>query len=128
MEGDDANLQRSFLNTCVNNRLADITKREVAHTQPKVYSNGPTVSLMKILERHFDNLHPLLIRLNKLATLQLDIMKNKIPLLDMTWSVKYINTFLQHPLIYSLMTYDTQYNNREMEYIDHNYSSDDSSL
>ena len=26
------------------------------------------------------------------------------------------------------MTYDTQYNNREIEYIDHNYSSDDSSL
>ena len=26
------------------------------------------------------------------------------------------------------MTYDTQYNNRDIEYIDHNYSSDDSSL
>ena len=26
-----------------------------------------------------------------------------------------------------LMTYDTQYNNREIEYMDHNYSSDDSS-
>ena len=26
------------------------------------------------------------------------------------------------------MTYNTQYNNREIEYIDHNYSSDDSSL
>ena len=29
------------------------------------------------------------------ASLQLDIMKNKIPLLDMTWSVKDINTFYQ---------------------------------
>ena len=45
------------------------------------------------------------------ASLQLDIMKNKIPLPEMTWSVKDINTFLQHPLIHSLMTYDTQYNN-----------------
>ena len=26
------------------------------------------------------------------------------------------------------MTYDTQYNNREIEYIDHNNSSDDSGL
>ena len=60
--------------------------------------------------------------------LQLDIMKNQIPLPDMTWSVKDINKFIQHPLIHSLMTYDTQYNNREIEYIDHNYSSDASSL
>ena len=36
--------------------------------------------------------------------------------------------YLQHPLIHSLMTYDTQYNNREIEYIEHNYSSDASSL
>ena len=34
----------------------------------------------------------------------------------------------QHPLIHSLMTNDTQYKNREIEYIDHNYSSDASSL
>ena len=36
----------------------------------------------------------------------------------MTWSVKDLNKFIQHPLIHSLMTYDTQYNNREIEYID----------
>ena len=58
----------------------------------------------------------------------MDIMKNKIPLPDMTWSVRDINTFIHHPLILSLMAYDTQYNSREIEYIDHNYSSDDSSL
>ena len=58
----------------------------------------------------------------------MDIMKNQIPLPDMTWSVKDIKKFIQHlPLIHSLMTYDTQYNNREVEYIDHNYSSDASS-
>ena len=45
----------------------------------------------------------------------------------MTWSVKDINKFIQHPLIHPLMTYDTQYNNREVEYIEHNYSSDTSS-
>ena len=58
----------------------------------------------------------------------MDIMKNQIPLLDMTWSVRDINKFIQYPLIHSLMTYDTQYNNRDIEYIDHNYSSDASSL
>ena len=73
-------------------------------------------------------------RSNKVITFNLSsipsYIKNvvKIPLPDMTWSVKDTNTFLQHPLIYSLMTYDTQYNNREIEYVDHNYSSDDSSL
>ena len=61
------------------------------------------------------------------TTIQMDIMRNKIPLPDMKWSVKDINTFIQHPLIHSLMTYDTQYS-REIEYIDHNYSTDSSSL
>ena len=55
-------------------------------------------------------------------------MKNKIPLPGMTWSVKETNTFIQHPLIHLLMTYDTQYSNREIEYIEHKYSSDASSL
>ena len=58
----------------------------------------------------------------------MDIMKNQIPLPDMTWSVKDINKFIQHPLIHSLMTYDIQNNNREIEYMDHNYSSDASNL
>ena len=55
-------------------------------------------------------------------------MKNQIPLPDITGSVKDINKFIQHPLIHSLMTYDTRNNNKEIECIDHNYSSDDSSL
>ena len=58
----------------------------------------------------------------------MDTMKNQISLPDMTWSVKDINKFIHHPLIHSLMTYDTQYNNRDVEYIDHNCSSDASSL
>ena len=62
------------------------------------------------------------------TTLQLDIVKNKILLPDMTWSVLDIIKFIQHPLIHSLMTYDTQYNNREIEYVERNYSSDASSL
>ena len=62
------------------------------------------------------------------TSLQMDIMKNQIPLPDMIWSVKDPNKFIQHPLIHSLMTCDTQYNNREIEYIEHNYSSDASSV
>ena len=75
-----------------------------------------------------ETLHHLMTECEATTSLQIDIMKNKIPLPDMAWSVKDINTFIHHPLIHSLMTYDTQYNNREIEYIDHNYSSDDSSL
>ena len=59
------------------------------------------------------------------STIQLDIMKNKIPLPDMTWSTKNITEFIKHPLIHSLMTYDTQYNERIIE---HSFSSDDSSV
>ena len=62
------------------------------------------------------------------STLQMEIMKNKIPLPDMTWSVREINDFLHHPTIHSLTSYDTQYNEREIEFIEHNFSSDDSSL
>ena len=62
------------------------------------------------------------------TTIQMDVMKNKIPPPDMAWSVKDITKFIQHPLIHLQMTYDTQYNNREIKYIDHNYSSDASSL
>ena len=52
----------------------------------------------------------------------MDIMKNQIPLPDITWSVQDINKFIQHSLIH------LQYNSREIKYIDHNYSSDASSL
>ena len=38
---------------------------------------------------------------------------------------KHLYTTATNPLP---MTYDTQYNNREIEYMEHNYSSDDSSL
>ena len=62
------------------------------------------------------------------TTPQLDIMKNTIPLPDMTWSFKDINIFIKFQLIHLLMTYDTQNNNREIEYIEHNYSSDASSF
>ena len=54
------------------------------------------------------------------TSLQMDIMKNHILLPDMTWSVRDINKFIQHPLIHLLITYDIQYNHREIEYIDHN--------
>ena len=35
-----------------------------------------------------------------------------------------INTFIQHPTIHLLMTYATQYNAREIEFVEHNYSSE----
>ena len=60
--------------------------------------------------------------------IQIDIMKNKIPLPEMSWSVKDINMFIHHPIIHSLMKYNTDYNIREIEYIEHNYSTDDTSL
>ena len=42
--------------------------------------------------------------------------------------LKDINKFIQHPLIHSLITYDMQYKNREIQFIERNYSSDASSL
>ena len=75
-----------------------------------------------------ETLHHLMTDCKATTPLQMDMMKKQIPLPDMTWSVRDINKFIQHPLIHSLMTYNTQYNNRDIEYIDHNYSSDASSL
>ena len=48
-------------------------------------------------------------------------MKNKMPLPEMTWSVKDINTIIYPPTIHNLMMNNTDYIEREMEYIDHNY-------
>ena len=61
-----------------------------------------------------ETLHHLMTDCETTALLQMDIMKNQFPITDMTWSVKGINKFIQHPLIHSFMTYETQYNNREM--------------
>ena len=49
-----------------------------------------------------ETLHHLMTDCEATNSLQMDIMKNKIPLPDMTWSVKILNTFIQHPLIHSL--------------------------
>ena len=38
-----------------------------------------------------------------------------IPLPDMIWSVREINAFIQHPKIYQLMSYDTEYANWDIE-------------
>ena len=86
------------------------------------------VSLIRLCQQFNETLHHLMTDCEATSLIQMDIMKNQIPLPDMTWSVKAINTFIQHPLIHSLMAYDTQYNIREIEYIEHNFSSDDSSL
>ena len=55
----------------------------------------------------------------------MDIMKNKIPSPDMTWSVKDIKCNYTPSL--KTLTNDTQYDSREIVYIDHNYSSENSS-
>ena len=34
------------------------------------------------------------------SMIQIDIMKNKIPLPEMSWSVKDINMFIHHPIIH----------------------------
>ena len=48
-----------------------------------------------------------------ISIIQIDIMTNKIPLPDMSWSVKNINMFIHQPIIHSLMEYNTDYNIRE---------------
>ena len=82
----------------------------------------------RLCEQTHETLHHLMSECEATTAIQMDILRNKIPLPDMTWSVKDINSFMHHHVIHSLMTYDTHYNSREIEYIDHNYSSDDSSL
>ena len=57
-----------------------------------------------------------------LAQIKIQIVK-QIGCVDATLAHNEFSYFLN-----SFMTYDTQYNNREIQYIDHNYSSDASSL
>ena len=62
------------------------------------------------------------------APLQFDIMKNKLPLPDMTWSIKDINIFIYHPTIHQLMIHNIDYIEIEIDYIERNNLSDDSSV
>ena len=98
----------------------------LAYFQSKI--NPEIDPTCRLCQQGSETLHHLMTDCEATSTLQLDIMKNKIPLPDMSWSVKDINKFIRHPLIHALMTYDTQYNNREIEFMDHNYSTDSSSL
>ena len=68
----------------------------------------------RLCQQANETLHHLMTDCEATTPLQMDIMKNQIPLPDMTGSVKDRNTFIQHPLIHSLMTYATQDNNREI--------------
>ena len=45
-----------------------------------------------------DTLHFLISECEATTLLQLEIIQSKIPLPDMSWSVKDINPFVQHPL------------------------------
>ena len=72
------------------------------------YKLNPVIDpTCRICLQENETLHHLMTDCEATTSLQMDIMKNKIPLPDMTWSVKEINTYIQHPLIRSLMTYDT---------------------
>ena len=68
----------------------------------------------KLCTQANETLHHIMTDCEATPKLQMDILKNQIPLPDMTWSVKDINKFIQHPIIHSLMTYNTQYNSREI--------------
>ena len=57
----NANQQWSFLDTCIDDKLAAIVDRELYHKYPMTYSVGNRPSTMGILEKHFDSQ----IRLNK---------------------------------------------------------------
>ena len=64
---------------------------------------------------------------------QMDIMENKIPLPDMTWSIKRILKFIQLPQLDDLMNYNTTYTRKEIIYVDHDFedsasTTSDSSL
>ena len=68
MATGNANLQRSFLNMCIDD-LARIINWETESTNPKTYSGRAEASTMGILDKHFNNLHPIYVWLNKMAFL-----------------------------------------------------------
>ena len=63
----NANLKRSFLDTCMDNNLARIIDRETESANPTTYREE--ASTMGILDKHFNNLYPIHVRLNKMVSL-----------------------------------------------------------
>ena len=67
-----------------------------------------------------------------MAREQLEIMEGKIPLPDMTWSIKRILRFIQTKKVENRLDLNLEHTRREIIYIEHNYSDEvstsDSSL
>ena len=59
MATGNANLQRSSLDTCIDDNLVAIVERESDSKNPMTYSIGDRLSTM---EKHFDSLHPIHVR------------------------------------------------------------------
>ena len=57
----------------------------------------------RLCEQENETLHHLMTNCETTSPLPMDIMQNKTPLPDMSWSVIEINKFLHHPTIHSLM-------------------------
>ena len=64
VEDQDPDLHRAFVNTYIDDNLADIIERETAGKEAMVYDSRYQSLFMKILEKYFSNLHPIHIRLN----------------------------------------------------------------
>ena len=89
-------------------------QHNLAYFQSKIHPEiEPTC---RLCEQGPETLHHSMTDCEATTNIQLDIMKNKKKLPDMTWSVKAIDAFIQDPKIYSLMTYDTHYSQRDIEY------------
>ena len=57
------------MQTCIDDDLTAIVDRESDSKHPMTYSVGNRPSTMGILEKHFDSLHPVHVRLNKMVSL-----------------------------------------------------------
>ena len=60
-----------------------------------------------------------------LAIQQHEILEDKYPTPDGSWSIKNLVTFIHSPQIHRLLINDSAYEEREIIYIDHNFSEDE---
>ena len=60
-----------------------------------------------------------------LGTEQLEILENKYPTPDASWSIKKLVEFMQHPKVHNLLSNETPYEERETLYLEQNYSDEE---
>ena len=72
-----------------------------------------------------ETLYHLMTECEALGIQQLEILENRYPTPDASWSIKKLIEFMQQPKVHNLLNNETPYEEREVLYLEQNYSDEE---